>query len=1161
MVKKTFLSLLVMSLTVAVACSKSKGDNGLLFLLMGGGKPLEVTSVAPVEGGTGIAITTNIVIQFNREVDEGTVSTSTIILKDPDDNTISGEYNCSGSMVTFNPTPVLLNYKTYTVTVTTDVKDRKGNALDSEMTWSFTTVSLGTVENPGFVPIGGTYPAKQDVTINCSEGGVTIIYTTDETDPTRTNGTEYKSGDTITVDHNMTLKTFAYKELLEDSGIETAEYKIRAASPGFNPGAGIQNTDVDVMLSTLTDGANIYYTTNSDDPTTGSTLFSSSSPIHIAGDGTTMNIKAIAVKDGMENSLISEGNFTIAYNHVATPAPETGKEPGTYPGAITVNLTCGTTGAEIRYTTNSDDPSGGTAGNSVSISENTLLRAQAFKDGMAASEIFEGHYYIRAAAPTFNPEAGSFEDNTDVDILASTGAEIHYTVSNTDIPDDPTILSAEYTGTMIPVEGEDGTIVTIKAIAFETNKESSPVATGQFTIDYSLREYTLTTEADTGGHQTVSPLGATTVHHGAETTVTTESSDGYLVTGWDIVSGSGVSVKSITRGVGAMGRPTSTSQIVFENGDATIRPVSQLQVMPVADAGGTYEIGLSTTTVSISGSDSYDPNEPSDSIAAYKWDTDDDGLFGADDTGGSTFCTGCTASDATGENITVNNPGWTAGTVKTVSLRVTDSYGLQSTAASASILVAPPENKIRNIMSAPPYGSGNLNFMLNRDFTITIPKKSGTNVFTRWRFDYNGDGTWDTDWIADNRYAIGFSTGGWKPFMAQAMSDTYTCVYAKDGSPSSGVYIPYGGEGYFSEINAGSLAGAQDSSVVLGDLDGDGDLDLILTGTDSTLNKTAKVYLNDGDGAYTEKTQTVALSPMSYSSAALGDIDGDGDLDLVIIGDWGTSSMSPISKIYRNDGTGDFTEINAYSLTSVYYGSIALGDIDRDGDLDLVITGDTTTGSYSTKIYLNDGTGNFTESGSLTGLAHSSIALGDIDNDGDLDLIATGHAYPSSATSTVYKNDGSGSFASSSSLTGVGNSAIALGDLDGDGDLDLVMTGYGSTYTGQIYLNDGTGAFLASGTITGVYMGSVVLGDLDGDGDLDLIATGQNTGSSMASKIYLNDGSGSFAEINSGILVNVRESSMALGDIDGDGDLDLIFTGYGSGATRNGKIYQAVPHP
>lgn len=365
----------------------------------------------------------------------------------------------------------------------------------------------------------------------------------------------------------------------------------------------------------------------------------------------------------------------------------------------------------------------------------------------------------------------------------------------------------------------------------------------------------------------------------------------------------------------------------------------------------------------------------------------------------------------------------------------------------------------------------------------------------------------------------------------------------------------------FTEINAGSLMGVFSSSIALDDLDGDGDPDLIITGThdinSSTFTSLSKIFQNDGSGGFTEINPGCLGAP-GFGHIALGDLDGDGAPDLIQTGFSGTW----VSRIFQNDGSGAFTEINAGSLSGASASSIALGDLDGDGDLDLILTGATET-SYISKIYRNDGNAAFTEinAGSLTGVYNGSIALGDLDGDGDLDLVLTGatNLGGSARISRIYRNAGNGSFTeiNAGSLAGVAMSSIVLGDIDGDGDLDLILTGStGSEKISRIYQNDGNGALteINVASLTGAYDGSIALGDLDGDGDLDLVLTGRPVGTGI-SKVYLNDGSGAFTEINPGSLTSVYDSSIALGDLDGDGDLDLILTGDISSDRGISKIY------
>jgi hypothetical protein len=344
------------------------------------------------------------------------------------------------------------------------------------------------------------------------------------------------------------------------------------------------------------------------------------------------------------------------------------------------------------------------------------------------------------------------------------------------------------------------------------------------------------------------------------------------------------------------------------------------------------------------------------------------------------------------------------------------------------------------------------------------------------------------------------------------------------------------------------------SSLDWGDYDNDGDLDILLTGTNSS--DTAKVYRNDS-GTFTDIN--AGLKGVGYSSVDWGDYDNDGDLDILLTG-WDNTS-TPISKVYRND-SGSFTDISA-NLQGVAASSVNWGDYDNDGDLDILLTGSTFVNGITTKVYRND-SGNFTDIGAnLQGVYGGSADWGDYDKDGDMDILITGYADSSSSfgVSKVYRND-SGSFTDiGASLTGVMRSDAAWGDYDNDGDLDILLAGdtiNGSPPVSKIYRNDNGSFTDINAGLQGTYFSSVSWGDYDNDGDLDIFLAGANTSPTpnskvrdgMLYKLYRNDG-GSFTDIftdNTSLLgVNGGLSEFAdfgisvnWGDYDNDSDLDIL---------------------
>ncbi|MCP4324009.1 MAG: BspA family leucine-rich repeat surface protein, partial [Alteromonadales bacterium] len=210
--------------------------------------------------------------------------------------------------------------------------------------------------------------------------------------------------------------------------------------------------------------------------------------------------------------------------------------------------------------------------------------------------------------------------------------------------------------------------------------------------------------------------------------------------------------------------------------------------------------------------------------------------------------------------------------------------------------------------------------------------------------------------------------------------------------------------------------------------------------------------------------------------------------------------------------TAQFTEITSNTLSGVYNGSVAFGDIDNDGNLDILLTGEDHNSNLNSKTYTNDGTGIYTlkPNLSLIGVEDCSVAFGDIDNDGDLDILLTGYDGSKAISKTYTNKDGTYTLKPNSPIIGVYRSSVAFGDIDNDGDLDILLTGYnGSKNISKTYTNDGDGDFEFKQELEGVGSSSVAFGDIDNDGDLDILLTGYN-GSENISKTYTNDGDGDF---------------------------------------------------
>ncbi|UOQ75105.1 FG-GAP-like repeat-containing protein [Hymenobacter cellulosilyticus] len=347
-------------------------------------------------------------------------------------------------------------------------------------------------------------------------------------------------------------------------------------------------------------------------------------------------------------------------------------------------------------------------------------------------------------------------------------------------------------------------------------------------------------------------------------------------------------------------------------------------------------------------------------------------------------------------------------------------------------------------------------------------------------------------------------------------------------------------------INPSIAVDTSPNTVVLGDVDGDGDLDLLTSNVNAS---TVSIRLNNGSGSFTapatNPNPAVGANPFGL---ALGDVDGDGDLDLLTANNTGNTVS-----VRLNNGSGSFTAPATNPNPAVGDGpnSLALGDVDGDGDLDLL------TSNYlssTVSIRLNNGSGSFTAPATnpnpAVGSRPYSVVVGDVDGDGDLDLLTANY---DENTVSVRLNNGSGSFTAPASnptlAVGANPISVTMGDVDGDLDLDLLVGYYSNASTVSVRLNDGSGNFTAPAMnpnpAVGSYPQSVAVGDVDGDGDLDLFTA--NNGSNSAS-VRLNDGSGNFTAptTNPNPALGTRPSHVAVGDVDGDGDLDLLTANFGA---------------
>ncbi|NIR49892.1 hypothetical protein GWO43_15375, partial [candidate division KSB1 bacterium] len=333
-------------------------------------------------------------------------------------------------------------------------------------------------------------------------------------------------------------------------------------------------------------------------------------------------------------------------------------------------------------------------------------------------------------------------------------------------------------------------------------------------------------------------------------------------------------------------------------------------------------------------------------------------------------------------------------------------------------------------------------------------------------------------------------TGGHAALFADVDGDNLPDLYFTMlfNDPMSDLFFRNTGGNSF--VNEASLRGVADfdggsHGGAFADLDNDGDFDLYNGTTFGTndISGVNNIFQNDGNGFFVDVTSISGIPEREWPTrAALAfDMDKDGDLDLLAITNFAGSDDPPDERneIYRNDGNMQFTAINAGELYSAPAGQGAT-DTDYDGDGDIDIIAANRTGDVN--ILQNDGSGNFTlippASIGVNHGANDGITTGDVDNDGDLDMLLA-----EADIGNLYRNNGDGTFSFIMSFSGTDGYMGAFADLDNDADLDLVFAG-----DTECYLNDGNGFFSPGPAIPVDGINdprAVAFADIDLDGDLD----------------------------------------------------------------------------
>lgn len=332
-------------------------------------------------------------------------------------------------------------------------------------------------------------------------------------------------------------------------------------------------------------------------------------------------------------------------------------------------------------------------------------------------------------------------------------------------------------------------------------------------------------------------------------------------------------------------------------------------------------------------------------------------------------------------------------------------------------------------------------------------------------------------------------------------------------------------------------------SIVAGNLDANAALDLVMVNRTSN---TVSVLLNNGTGTgFTPATGSpIAVGPTPLN-AVLADLNNDGNLDLVVTCSGGTTPANSTINILKGNGDGTFTAQT--SLTGL--GTVTMttvGDLNGDGNLDLVTAaGSSTLGRVIVGLANADasGNGNFaftTSQATGFGVGTLSVALADFDEDGRLDLAAANNT---AGTLNVRLGDGAGSFAGTISLTATGINQVITADFTGDGHLDLasVNTFDSNGRPVQVWVGNGDGTFTTPviRLLPTVFAYTISSGDYNGDGLIDLLASRAGSTAGGVDIFSYNAASGSFTGPVTKASIGNQPRNVVVADLNNDRILDI----------------------
>jgi len=810
----------------------------------------------------------------------------------------------------------------------------------------------------------------------------------------------------------------------------------------------------------------------------------------------TETVKAIATASGYSTSTVGSAAYTITTP--TAPTPTFSPVAGNYSTAQTVTISDSNSSATIYYTVTS----GGTGTTpttsspvytgAITVSSDETLEAMAVVTGYSNSSVATAVYTIQAAAPTFSPAAGSYVGTQTVTISDATSGRA--TIYYTTNGTTPTTSSTRYTGAITVSATE-----TIKAIATASGYSTSPVSSAAYTI------------TSVPGTPTFSPVAG--AYTSAQIVTINDSSSNATI------------YYTVTSGT--TGTTPTTSSTAY-TGAISVSSTETLEAMAVVAGYSNSSVATATYTLpaAVTSTTALAVTSGGNQVTSVA-------------PGSMVTLTATVASGAT--KVTTGTVNFCDATAKyCTDIHLLGSAQLTS-AGTAAIKLLP--------------GTGSHSYKAIFVGTSSYVTSSSSTAQLTVTGSYPTTTTIVATGAAGNYTVTGTVTGTG----TNAVAPTGTVSFLDTTNGNAVLGTPSLSNAYAalaltsaSTISLPTTEDVDSNAVVVGDFNGDGKPDLAVV---NYYYSQVTILLGNGDGTFTQAANSPVTLSSGATALAVGDFNGDGKLDLAVLG-WG----GPVTILLGN-GDGTFTQANGSPFTvGVDSSFIAAGDFNGDGKLDLAVLG-----NGPTTILLGNGDGTFTAAASTpvqVGSGNFSVVVGDFNGDGKPDL-AVLDIY---GALTILLGNGDGTFtqANGSPFTpGVEPNFIAAGDFNGDGNLDLAVVDY---YYGQvaILLGNGDGTFTAAAS-SPVQVGNgpyaVAVGDFNGDGIPDL-GVADNYDNTVT--ILQGDGTGAFSPINTVSVSTAPQDllgfgsfnlngpeSVAAGDFNGNGIPDLAVVTCGNGTTTS----------